>query len=73
MNHIKLLYKTYYYFFSAGDDVDECTRNESIWRYDPIKRCPETNAFVPILLAVYMILTNILLVNLLIAMFRYKT
>ncbi|GFO31361.1 transient receptor potential cation channel subfamily m member 3 [Plakobranchus ocellatus] len=49
----------------------DCTTNETIWRDDPSKRCPEENAIVPIMLALYMILTNVLLVNLLIAMFSY--
>ncbi|XP_050394392.2 transient receptor potential cation channel subfamily M member 2 [Patella vulgata] len=55
----------------GDDDPESCTRNETIWRNDLSLRCPEKNAIVPILLAVYMILTNILLVNLLIAMFSY--
>ncbi|XP_005091977.2 transient receptor potential cation channel subfamily M member-like 2 [Aplysia californica] len=54
-----------------GDDSNGCTRNETIWRKDPMKRCGDETAIVPILLAVYMILTNVLLVNLLIAMFSY--
>nr|KAG5702764.1 hypothetical protein BaRGS_003638 [Batillaria attramentaria] len=54
-----------------GDDIDGCTRNETIWREDPSQRCPAENAIVPTLLALFMILTNILLVNLLIAMFSY--
>ncbi|ESO89164.1 hypothetical protein LOTGIDRAFT_229069 [Lottia gigantea] len=52
-------------------EEEGCTYNETIWREDLSQRCPETNAFVPVLLAIYMILTNILLVNLLIAMFSY--
>ncbi|XP_076450410.1 transient receptor potential cation channel subfamily M member-like 2 [Babylonia areolata] len=54
-----------------GDEVEGCTTNETLWREEPFKRCPSENAVVPILLAVYMVLTNILLVNLLIAMFSY--
>ncbi|KAI8729643.1 transient receptor potential cation channel subfamily M member 5 [Biomphalaria glabrata] len=54
-----------------GEDTSGCTRNETIWRNDPMNRCPEKNAIVPILLAVYMVLTNILLINILIAMFSY--
>ncbi|GFS15664.1 transient receptor potential cation channel subfamily M member 3 [Elysia marginata] len=49
----------------------DCTTNRTIWLDDPSKRCPEENAIVPVMLALYMILTNILLVNLLIAMFSY--
>lgn len=55
-----------------GEHSDTCTTNESIWRAAGGKeRCPESNALVPLLGAVYLILTNILLVNLLIAMFSY--
>ncbi|KAL8607328.1 hypothetical protein ACOMHN_039478 [Nucella lapillus] len=54
-----------------GEEVDGCTTNETIWHEDPFKRCPTKNIVVPILLALYMVLTNILLVNLLIAMFSY--
>ncbi|CAL1535900.1 unnamed protein product [Lymnaea stagnalis] len=53
------------------EDVNGCTRNETLWREDPTTRCPEQNAIVLIMLALYMVLTNILLVNLLIAMFSY--
>ncbi|KAK3766250.1 hypothetical protein RRG08_036888 [Elysia crispata] len=49
----------------------DCTTNKTIWQEDPSQRCPEENAIVPIMLALYMVLTNILLVNLLIAMFSY--
>ncbi|XP_060552910.1 transient receptor potential cation channel subfamily M member 2-like isoform X4 [Ruditapes philippinarum] len=55
-----------------GEHPSSCTTNESIWRpAGGVDRCPEENALVPLLGAVYLILTNILLVNLLIAMFSY--
>ncbi|XP_076459392.1 transient receptor potential cation channel subfamily M member-like 2 [Babylonia areolata] len=54
-----------------GEDIDGCTHNETIWRQDILKRCPSKNAVVPMLLAVYMIITHVLLINLLIAMFSY--
>lgn len=55
-----------------GEHQNECTSNESVWRpAGGVNRCPEENALVPLLGAVYLILTNILLVNLLIAMFSY--
>ncbi|KAH9512885.1 hypothetical protein Btru_036877 [Bulinus truncatus] len=76
-----LYYVLYYPYFQIhgnlfledmqGEDVSGCTRNETIWRNDPMNRCPEKNAIVPVLLAVYMVLTNILLINILIAMFSY--
>ncbi|CAL1535907.1 unnamed protein product [Lymnaea stagnalis] len=52
-------------------DGDGCTKNQTIWLEDPSQRCPEKNAIVYIFLAVYLVLTNILLINLLIAMFSY--
>ncbi|XP_061196286.1 transient receptor potential cation channel subfamily M member-like 2 [Saccostrea echinata] len=50
-------------------DAGTCTSNETIWRSGEVDRCPEKNALVVLLMVVYMLLTNILLVNLLIAMF----
>ncbi|XP_052271856.1 transient receptor potential cation channel subfamily M member-like 2 [Dreissena polymorpha] len=55
--------------FLEGDD-NGCTRNESVWRDTGDMRCPESNVLVPVLGGLYMFLTNILLINLLIAMFR---
>ncbi|XP_021379559.1 transient receptor potential cation channel subfamily M member 1-like [Mizuhopecten yessoensis] len=52
-----------------GEEPSSCTTNETLWRSGAQARCAENNAIVPLLLAVYMLLTNILLVNLLIAMF----
>ncbi|KAK3089311.1 hypothetical protein FSP39_002598 [Pinctada imbricata] len=53
----------------TGQASDTCTNNETAWRYYGAERCAEKNAIGPLLLAGYMLLTNILLVNLLIAMF----
>ena len=36
-------------------------------------QCPANDWFVPILLALYTLITNVLMLNLLIAMFRYKS
>ncbi|XP_033755589.1 transient receptor potential cation channel subfamily M member-like 2 isoform X2 [Pecten maximus] len=52
-----------------GEVPADCTTNETIWRAGTMQRCAENNALVALLLAIYMLLTNILLVNLLIAMF----
>ena len=49
-------------------DVPDCTFN--VTAEPDLERCPEENALVIILFAVYMIMTNVLLLNLLIAMFR---
>ncbi|KAH9512883.1 hypothetical protein Btru_036871 [Bulinus truncatus] len=50
---------------------DGCTTDPSIWKLDPTQRCPEQNAIVYIFLSIYLVLINILLINLLIAMFSY--
>lgn len=47
-----------------------CSNNETEWRYGGAQQCPEYNPIVPLLTAMYLLVTNILLVNLLIAMFR---
>nr|XP_022319514.1 transient receptor potential cation channel subfamily M member 5-like [Crassostrea virginica] len=52
-----------------SEDAGTCTSNETLWRSGEMDRCPEKNAMVVLLVVVYMLLTNILLVNLLIAMF----
>ncbi|WAQ96697.1 TMP2L-like protein [Mya arenaria] len=55
-----------------GEPPAQCTNDENVWRAaGGANRCPEQIALVPLLAAVYLILTNILLVNLLIAMFSY--
>ena len=54
-----------------GETLQTCENNEMIWRANGGEdRCPEKNEMVPIMAAVYLLFTNILLVNLLIAMFR---
>ena len=53
----------------AGD-VGECYTDEAELLVDPdLDRCPEESWLAILLFAVYMILTNVLLLNLLIAMF----
>ncbi|XP_064629774.1 transient receptor potential cation channel subfamily M member-like 2 [Lineus longissimus] len=53
-------------------DVTTCSRNRSVWINDPnYAQCPEANAATPLMFAIYMLLTNVLLLNLLIAMFSY--
>ncbi|XP_052080211.1 transient receptor potential cation channel subfamily M member-like 2 isoform X3 [Mytilus californianus] len=50
-----------------GQESSTCTKEPS--KYGILPRCPETNTGVPLVLAVYMVLTNLMLMNLLIAMF----
>ncbi|KAK3595122.1 hypothetical protein CHS0354_002375 [Potamilus streckersoni] len=55
----------------SGKPMDDCVTNETLWRAAGGRgRCPADNALVPLLGAIYVVLTNILLINLLIAMFR---
>ncbi|XP_070209328.1 transient receptor potential cation channel subfamily M member 3-like isoform X2 [Littorina saxatilis] len=75
-----VLYFPYFHIFGElfldnleGEEVDGCVKNETQKRNGLITPCPEkTPAALSMFLAVYLILTNILLVNLLIAMFSYK-
>ena len=53
-----------------GNVPTECTTNETIWRSGVMDQCAEKTVLVPIFTALYMLLTNVLLLNLLIAMFR---
>ncbi|XP_077993758.1 transient receptor potential cation channel subfamily M member 2-like isoform X2 [Glandiceps talaboti] len=69
-----IFYKPYFQIygelFLEEFEVEGCTTNEtSILSGEP--RCERYHTLVIILLAVYMVLSNILLVNLLIAMFSY--
>lgn len=54
-----------------GTEPASCTTNETLWRYGGATRCSEASPYVMILAVVYMMLTNILLVNLVIAMFSH--
>ncbi|CAC5378043.1 unnamed protein product [Mytilus coruscus] len=53
----------------VGTEPSKCTNDPQLYTNGEMERCAETNQFNSLLLAVYLILTNILLVNLLIAMF----
>lgn len=54
------------------EDESVCTRNKTeLLINDNMKFCPQQTWLVPALSAVYMMLTNVLLLNLLIAMFSY--
>lgn len=50
----------------------ECTYNETLYNAGTMDRCPSSvgTVVVPIMMGVYMLMCNILLLNLLIAMFR---
>ncbi|XP_070180370.1 transient receptor potential cation channel subfamily M member-like 2 [Littorina saxatilis] len=76
---VNILYYPYFQIFGElfldtlkGEGEGACTNNETVWRQDILKRCPENTGYiVHLMLAAYLIVTNILLVNLLIAMFSY--
>lgn len=54
----------------TGSDQDNCSNNRSIWESDPsTKRCPEEDWTVPVIAGLYMIVVNLLLVNIVIANF----
>lgn len=49
---------------------DECTNNATIYATFPERRCPEERGVATLLMAVYVLFANVLLLNILIAMFR---
>ncbi|XP_052275595.1 transient receptor potential cation channel subfamily M member-like 2 isoform X2 [Dreissena polymorpha] len=73
----KLVYKPYWQIFGelfldelSGDEYGDCTTNATVWRSAGGQgRCPENTRLVIFIGAIYVILTQIVLVNLLIAMF----
>ncbi|XP_077993262.1 transient receptor potential cation channel subfamily M member 2-like [Glandiceps talaboti] len=70
-----IFYKSYFQvygelFLDEIEGDNDCSRNETIIMQGAA-RCPEYNSLVLLLLALYMILSNVLLLNLLIAMFSY--
>ncbi|XP_062617222.1 uncharacterized protein LOC134278929, partial [Saccostrea cucullata] len=52
-------------FFSGDDDLN-CTKNEAVWSSD---RCPQKDWTVMVIVAAFMLFSNLLLVNLVIAKF----
>nr|XP_034329613.1 transient receptor potential cation channel subfamily M member-like 2 isoform X2 [Crassostrea gigas] len=55
-----------------GSDQSDCTNITSIWEADPsINRCPQEDWTVQAVAAIYLLFSNLLLVNLVIAMFSY--
>lgn len=56
----------------TGSDQDNCSNDRSVWESDPsTKRCPEEDWTVPVIAGLYMIVVNLLLVNIVIADFSY--
>ncbi|CAC5397749.1 unnamed protein product [Mytilus coruscus] len=56
----------------ASDDTG-CTSNNTLWENDPsLSRCPTSDWLPPVIAATYMMLTNWLLLNIVIAMFSAR-
>ncbi|XP_071126371.1 transient receptor potential cation channel subfamily M member-like 2 [Mytilus edulis] len=52
-----------------GKEPSTCTKDEKLYLNGTIARCPEVNQINTLVLSVYMVVTHIVLVNILIAMF----
>ncbi|XP_056002332.1 uncharacterized protein LOC130049150 isoform X2 [Ostrea edulis] len=68
------LYGELFNDFLEGKDIDllDCSNITSVWQSDPsIERCPQEDWTVLAISALYMLFSNLLLVNLVIAMFSY--
>ncbi|VDI06246.1 Hypothetical predicted protein, partial [Mytilus galloprovincialis] len=58
--------------FEASDESG-CTNNATLWKNDPtVERCPTSDWITPVIAAFYMMLTNWLLLNIVIAMFSAR-
>ncbi|XP_074655760.1 transient receptor potential cation channel subfamily M member 8-like, partial [Tubulanus polymorphus] len=75
---ISVLRKSYFQmygelFLEEIEGQDVCTSNRTLWMNGPLPRCPEyiSTIIVPILLGMYILFTNVLMFNLLIAIFSY--
>ena len=55
----------------VAGDIGECSFNRSLYSKPDVQRCPEKSWLAIVLFAAYMIMSNVLLLNLLVAMFRY--
>ncbi|XP_056002354.1 transient receptor potential cation channel subfamily M member 2-like isoform X2 [Ostrea edulis] len=66
------LYGELFNDFLEGKDLSDCSNITSVWQSDPsIERCPQEDWTVLGVSALYMLFSNLLLVNLVIAMFSY--
>ncbi|XP_056002351.1 uncharacterized protein LOC125661865 isoform X2 [Ostrea edulis] len=66
------LYGEAYNEFLEGKELSDCSNVTSVWQNDPsIERCPQEDWTVSAISAIYMLFSNLLLVNLVIAMFSY--
>ena len=55
-----------------GEFEDGCTNNRTVWETGKMPRCPDTVAtdVVPVVMAIYILFTTVLMLILLIAVFR---
>ncbi|XP_052232595.1 transient receptor potential cation channel subfamily M member 3-like [Dreissena polymorpha] len=60
-------------FLDETEGLMDCTNNATMWTNGTYQRCPSETGkmIVPIMMGVYLLFANILLVNLLIALFSY--
>ncbi|XP_014666350.1 PREDICTED: transient receptor potential cation channel subfamily M member 2-like [Priapulus caudatus] len=70
-----ILYNAYFQMYGEllleSIEGTDCSSIAAVWQTGVLPRCPELSNVVLCLLALYLLLTNILLFNLLIAMFSY--
>lgn len=60
------------YYLNSGKDPQNCTFERSVWEADPSQdRCTEYDWTVQGIAAIYLLFSNLLLVNLVIAKFRW--
>ncbi|XP_061181480.1 transient receptor potential cation channel subfamily M member 2-like [Saccostrea echinata] len=56
-------------FLDEYEGAEECTKNVTIYAVSPKNRCPEERMVATLLMAFYVLFANVLLLNILIAMF----
>ncbi|OPL33939.1 hypothetical protein AM593_03638, partial [Mytilus galloprovincialis] len=76
----KIIYIPYWQIYGESmlEEFEEnkdtsCTKIQSVWENNPsIERCNEYDWILVVITALYMLMSNLLLVNLLIAVFSYR-
>ena len=57
-------------FYNIISGENPCSNDPQLYLNGTIDRCPADTQVVPVLLGIYILITNVLMLNLLIAMFR---
>ena len=68
-NQCDQLNQVWLFLFDLSGEM-ECSSDPNVFEGGDMPRCPENTWLVPILLGGYILITNVLMLNLLIAMFR---